>query len=159
MWISFVFPASRTESCARRVSLGCLALRPAQGVCAAILSREGCFPMSISSILPARHRDSSVEFYRPYNRMRREVPAPMPLRFSAQPDDLDTANRHAELFYLQKQIQSQTQMVVVLEDGERIEGCIEWYDRNAIKVRGRGKTLIYKSSIKYMYKQGDTGQQ
>lgn len=114
--------------------------------------------MSISSILPARHRDSSVDFFRPMSRMRREVPAPMPLRFSAQPDDLDMANRHAELFYLQKQIQSQTQMVVVLEDGERLEGCIEWYDRNAIKVRGRGKTLIYKSAIKYMYKLGDTGQ-
>ncbi|HLI03455.1 MAG TPA: RNA chaperone Hfq [Terracidiphilus sp.] len=83
----------------------------------------------------------------------------MPLRFSAQSEDLDTPNRHAELFYLQKQIQSQTPMVVVLEDGEQVEGCIEWYDRNAIKVRGRGKTLIYKSAIKYMYKLGDTGQQ
>ena len=28
-------------------------------------------------------------------------------------------------------------MVLVLEDGEQIEGCIEWYDRNALKVRGR----------------------
>ena len=26
-------------------------------------------------------------------------------------------------------------MVFVLDDGEKIEGCIEWYDRNAIKVR------------------------
>ena len=50
-------------------------------------------------------------------------------------------------------------MVVVLEDGEHIEGCIEWYDRNTIKVRGRGKVLIYKSAIKYMYKLGDAGQQ
>lgn len=115
--------------------------------------------MSFSSILPARHRESSVGFVRPYNRMRREVPVSMPLRFSAQPEDVDAPNRHAELFYLQKQIQSQTPMVVVLEDGERVEGCIEWYDRNAIKVRGRGKTLIYKSAIKYLYKLGDTGQQ
>ena len=48
-------------------------------------------------------------------------------------------------------------MVVVLEDGEIIEGCIEWYDRNSIKVRGRAKTLIYKSAIKYMYKLGEQG--
>jgi sRNA-binding regulator protein Hfq len=114
--------------------------------------------MSVSSILPAGHRESSVTFLRPYDRLRRNVPAPMPLRISAQPTDLETPQRQAELFYLQKQIQSQTPMVVVLEDGEHIEGCIEWYDRNAIKVRGRGKVLIYKSAIKYMYKLGDAGQ-
>ena len=49
-------------------------------------------------------------------------------------------------------------MVLVLEDGERIEGCIEWYDRNALKIGGRQKTLVYKSAIKYMYKVGDQGQ-
>ena len=66
--------------------------------------------------------------------------------------------RQAELFYLQKQIQSQTRMVIVLEDGELVEGCIEWYDRNSLKVRGRSKTLVYKSAIKYMYKLGEQGQ-
>jgi sRNA-binding regulator protein Hfq len=60
---------------------------------------------------------------------------------------------HAEAFYFQKQIQSQTMMMFVLEDGEQIEGTIEWYDRNAIKVRrGSVRTLIYKASIKYLYK-------
>lgn len=75
---------------------------------------------------------------------------------------------HAESFYFQKQVQSQTPMVFVLEDGDRIEGCIEWYDRNAIKVRSTPapsarssrsdqatRTLIYKSSIKYLYKAGE----
>jgi sRNA-binding regulator protein Hfq len=66
--------------------------------------------------------------------------------------------RQAELFYLQKQIQSQTPMVIVLEDGEQVEGCIEWYDRNSLKVRGRARTLVYKSAIKYMYKVGEQGQ-
>ncbi len=70
----------------------------------------------------------------------------------------ETAYRHAELFYLQKQIQSQTPMVIVLADGGKVEGCIEWYDRRALKVRGREKTLIYKSAIKYMYKLGETAQ-
>ena len=64
----------------------------------------------------------------------------------------------AELFYLQKQIQSATPMVVVLEDGEEIEGVIEWYDRYSMKIRGRSRVLVYKSSIKYMYKKGDPGQ-
>ena len=72
-------------------------------------------------------------------------------------DDQSSSLHHAELFYLQKQIQSQTPMVIVMEDGETIEGCIEWYDRGALKVRGRARTLIYKSAIKYMYKQGENG--
>jgi sRNA-binding regulator protein Hfq len=67
------------------------------------------------------------------------------------------ANRQAELFYLQKQIQQQTQMVFILEDKSRIQGVIEWYDRNAIKVRGKSRVLIYKSAIKYLYKAGEVG--
>jgi sRNA-binding regulator protein Hfq len=64
---------------------------------------------------------------------------------------------HAEAFYFQKQIQSRTLMIFQLEDGEQIEGTIEWYDRHAIKVRdGAVRTLIYKSGIKYLYKAADT---
>jgi sRNA-binding regulator protein Hfq len=62
---------------------------------------------------------------------------------------------HAEAFYFQKQMQMQTLMAFVLEDGEQIEGYIEWYDRHAIKVRNGNRTLIYKSSIKYLYKVGE----
>ena len=62
---------------------------------------------------------------------------------------------HAEAFYFQKQAQTQTPMIFILEDGERIEGCIEWYDRNVIKVKNHTRTLIYKSSIKYLYKATD----
>ncbi|MGA3344090.1 MAG: hypothetical protein ABSC76_04385 [Terracidiphilus sp.] len=75
-----------------------------------------------------------------------------------QNQDQGLAQRQAELFYMQKQIQAQTPMVLVLEDGELVEGCIEWYDRNVLKVRGRTKTLVYKAAIKYMYKLGDAGQ-
>jgi sRNA-binding regulator protein Hfq len=60
---------------------------------------------------------------------------------------------HAEAFYFQKQIHSQTLMVFVLEDGEQIEGQIEWYDRDSIKVRsGATRTLLYKPGIKYLFK-------
>ena len=79
-----------------------------------------------------------------------------PIRLTAHTSEEDIAIRQAELFYLQKQIQSQTPMVIVLEDGEKIEGCIEWYDRQTLKVRGRSKTLIYKNAIKYMYKLGES---
>ncbi|WP_263354646.1 hypothetical protein [Acidicapsa acidisoli] len=67
------------------------------------------------------------------------------------------SNRQAELFYLQKQIQLQTQMVFILEDGARVQGVIEWYDRNSIKVRGKSRVLLYKSGIKYLYKAGEVG--
>ncbi|MGC9159703.1 MAG: Hfq-like protein [Terracidiphilus sp.] len=80
-----------------------------------------------------------------------------PFRIIAHDREQDGFQQQAELLYLQKQIQAQTPMVLVLENGDRIEGCIEWYDRNAIKVRGRTRTLVYKSAIKYMYKVGEGG--
>ena len=77
--------------------------------------------------------------------------------FPAAPHDEHGSNRQAELFYLQKQIQLQTQMVFILEDGARLQGVIEWYDRNSIKVRGKSRVLLYKSGIKYLYKAGEVG--
>jgi sRNA-binding regulator protein Hfq len=70
-------------------------------------------------------------------------------------DQVWQESSHAEVFYFQKQVQSQTQMTIVLDDGESIEGVIEWYDRDVIKVRHGGRTLIYKSCIKYLYKSGE----
>ena len=66
------------------------------------------------------------------------------------------ASSHAEAFYFQKQIQQQTDLTVVLEDGEELHGTLEWYDRCAIKLRtGRQRVLVYKSSIKYLFKTSD----
>ncbi len=96
---------------------------------------------------------------RPVFRRTRPFASPTPFRFAAvkPTDDEPSEHRQAELFYLQKQIQSQTPMVIVLEDGEHVEGCIEWYDRYSLKVRGRSRMLVFKSAIKYMYKQGENG--
>jgi sRNA-binding regulator protein Hfq len=110
--------------------------------------------MNISAI--PSPSDAAVTQRMPSN-TRRKFAQPIPFHFPAHSMEMEQQNRHAELFYLQKQIQSQTPMVIVLEDGERVDGCIEWYDRNSIKVRGRTKTLVYKSAIKYMYKHGDNG--
>jgi len=64
---------------------------------------------------------------------------------------------NAENFYYQKQMQSKTPMVIVLTDGEQIHGVIEWYDSTCIKVNrpGAANLMIYKPSIKYMYKEGE----
>lgn len=93
----------------------------------------------------------------PIRKTRPANSAPHTKHFAAFPPDDSQTNRQAELFYLQKQIQLQTQMVFILEDGERIQGVIEWYDRNSIKVRGKSRLLIYKSAIKYLYKAGEIG--
>jgi sRNA-binding regulator protein Hfq len=72
-----------------------------------------------------------------------------------RPEQVRQESSHAEMFYFQKQVQTQTLMTIVLDDGESIEGFIEWYDRDVIKVRHGGRTLIYKSCIKYLYKSGE----
>ncbi len=64
---------------------------------------------------------------------------------------------NAEIFYYKKQIDAHTLMVIVLLDGEEIEGTIEWYDRGALKVNRRTapNLLLLKRNIKYMYKAED----
>jgi host factor-I protein len=65
---------------------------------------------------------------------------------------------HAENFYYQKQMQSKTPMVIVTNDGDELHGIIEWYDRTCIKLNrtgGNPNLMIYKSCIKYMFKEGE----
>ena len=60
----------------------------------------------------------------------------------------------AEIFYYKKQIDAHTLMVIVLLDGEEIEGTIEWYDRGALKVNRKDapNLLVLKRNVKYMFK-------
>jgi sRNA-binding regulator protein Hfq len=62
---------------------------------------------------------------------------------------------NAENFYYVKQMQNRTPMVVVLTDGERLHGVIEWYDRNSLKLNRASEPalLVLKHNIKYMYKE------
>lgn len=109
----------------------------------------------ISPGVDGQRRDGAL--YTPHRKKHVSLSTPS-FRFTNHEIEEDGAHRQAELFYLQKQIQSQTPMVIVLEDGEKLEGQIEWYDRGVLKIRGRSKTLIYKSAIKYMFKLGEVGQ-
>ena len=61
---------------------------------------------------PAQPASSSVQ-------VRKRVPPPI--------------ETNAEIFYYKKQIDAHTPMVIVLQDGEEIEGTIEWYDRSALR--------------------------
>ena len=72
-----------------------------------------------------------------------------PVRRSIPPDQTN-----AENFYYVKQMQSKTPMAITLKDGEIVKGVIEWYDRSCLKVNrdGEPNILLYKSNIKYMFK-------
>jgi sRNA-binding regulator protein Hfq len=85
---------------------------------------------------------------------RREQPGngPIPRRRPAPPE-----STNAEAFYYLKQMNNQTPMVVVLDDGEQLRGHIEWYDRACIKVHrpDAPNLLVFKQHVKYIYKQED----
>jgi host factor-I protein len=74
---------------------------------------------------------------------------PQPQKKAIPPDQTN-----AENFYYMKQMQSKTPMIIVMKDGETLEGIIEWYDKICLKVNREGapNLLIFKPNIKYMYK-------
>ena len=76
---------------------------------------------------------------------------------SAKKKSHPPSDTFAENYYYLKQMNKKTLMAVVLNDSQTIEGYIEWYDRNCIKVNRNDapNLLIYKSSIKYLYKAND----
>lgn len=67
------------------------------------------------------------------------------------------AETSAEIFYYKKQMDQHTLMVIVLTDGEEVEGTIEWYDRTALKINRKGapNIMLLKHNIKYMFKAED----
>jgi sRNA-binding regulator protein Hfq len=67
------------------------------------------------------------------------------------------AETSAEIFYYKKQMDQHTPMVIVLLDGEEVEGTIEWYDRTALKINRKGapNIMLLKHNIKYMFKAED----
>jgi host factor-I protein len=101
-------------------------------------------------IRPSMSRNDN---HRPDNGDRRErAERPANGKKTAPPEQT-----HAENFYYQKQMQSKTPMVVVLQDDEEIHGVIEWYDKYCLKLNRTGapNLLIYKPSIKYMFKESE----
>jgi sRNA-binding regulator protein Hfq len=121
-------------------------------------SAESASAASMAAVLePAQVTGNGRKAPQPTRRTRTASVPPTARHFAAISTEDHGSNRQAELFYLQKQIQLQTQMVFILEDGARVHGIVEWYDRNSIKVRGKSRMLIYKSAIKYLYKAGEVG--
>jgi sRNA-binding regulator protein Hfq len=82
-----------------------------------------------------------------------------PTRSFAQRKQVPPEQTNAESYYYLKQMAAKTPMIVVLTDGEKIHGWIEWYDKGCLKVnRDDGPNLLLpKASIKYMYKASEGG--
>jgi host factor-I protein len=95
-------------------------------------------------------RPSFNEFKEKSDVPRKSAPAP-------QKRQIPPDQTNAENFYYVKQMQSKTPMVITLKDGEVLKGVIEWYDRSCLKLNRDGdpNLLLYKSNIKYMYKDED----
>lgn len=85
----------------------------------------------------------------------------MPQQVAPRKKPAPPEQTHAENFYFVKQMQSRTPVAVVLNDGEVLRGTVEWYDRECIKLTryGSPNILLYKHSIKYLYKDGDEAAQ
>lgn len=94
---------------------------------------NGNSPLGVGQPRPAQQQPSSVQ-------VRKRQPPP--------------SETHAEIYYYKKQIDAHTPMVLVLLDGEEVEGTIEWYDRGALKINRRSapNLLVLKRHIKYIYK-------
>jgi sRNA-binding regulator protein Hfq len=83
-----------------------------------------------------------------------QAPSPPPSSVQVRKRTPPPIETNAEIFYYKKQIDAHTPMIIVLLDGEEIEGTIEWYDKSALKVNRKGapNLLLLKHHIKYMYK-------
>jgi RNA chaperone Hfq len=62
---------------------------------------------------------------------------------------------HAEIRYLTNLIRNRTPVAVKLVNGEEIEGWIEYYDKNFIRVtRDKAPNIfVFKDKIKYIFEQ------
>ena len=89
--------------------------------------------------------------------MQPQRPPQQPSSIQVRKRQPPPAETHAEIYYYKKQIDAHTPMVLVLQDGEEIEGTIEWYDRGALKINRRSapNLLVLKRNIKYIFKAED----
>jgi host factor-I protein len=92
-----------------------------------------------------------------FNEFKEKSDSPRKSASAPQKRQIPPDQTNAENFYYVKQMQSKTPMVITLKDGEILKGVIEWYDRSCLKLnRDEGPNLLlYKSNIKYMYKNED----
>jgi len=88
------------------------------------------------------------------NDVREQFPATMGRR-RATPHE----RTNAESYYYLKQMNQRTPMTLILVSGEEVQGRIEWYDRDCLKVNrdDSPNLLIMKHQIRYIFKREGPG--
>ena len=68
---------------------------------------------------------------------------------------------HAENYYYIKQMNNRTQLVLELVSGDTLKGLLDWYDEKCLKIKklDGGTLIVFKSQIKYIYKNPDFAEQ
>ena len=107
--------------------------------------------------MPAQERRERPERHERGERMERAERGERSMGSGGGKKPAPPDQTNAENFYYMKQMQAKTPMVIVMKDGETLEGIIEWYDKTCLKVNrdGAPNLLIFKPNIKYMYKDGN----
>jgi host factor-I protein len=110
-----------------------------------------------SAIRPSEEAPGNRKLIRPN---LSELSERYPTRTFQQRKQVPPEQTNAESYYYLKQMAAKTPMVVVLNDGEKIHGCIEWYDKGCLKLnREQGPNLLIpKASIKYLFKESELGE-
>jgi host factor-I protein len=124
-------------------------------------NRDGVQPRERSHVIVKRGGGGDNNPRKQAPSQQQQPPPPQPAAQQVRKRIPPPAETNAELFYYKKQIDAHTTMVIVLQNGEEIEGTIEWYDRSALKVNRKGapNLMILKHNIKYMYKLEERGGQ
>lgn len=75
----------------------------------------------------------------------------------AQSEDVPPEATGAEQYFFRKHMQRRTPMVVIMVDGVKHRGWIEWYDRDVLKLHSftEANLFLRKDEISYLYRHGD----
>jgi sRNA-binding regulator protein Hfq len=71
-----------------------------------------------------------------------------------RPKEVDSSATGSESSYLLSLMEKTTELMVVLKQGDQIEGRLVWYDQGCLKIApsdGAPSLLILKHNIKYLY--------
>jgi len=107
-----------------------------------------------TTLAEVKEREQQLHERAQQAQLARQAQAQAPQQAPQPKKKIPPEQTNAETFYYKKQMDAKTPMVIVLQDGEVINGTIEWYDKGSIKLHRQDgpNLLILKHSIKYLHK-------
>lgn len=107
-----------------------------------------------TTLAEVKEREQQLHERAQQAQIARQAQAQMPQQPLQPKKKIPPEQTNAETFYYKKQMDAKTPMVIVLQDGETLQGTIEWYDKGSIKLHrlDAPNLLILKHNIKYLHK-------